>query len=128
MNFSTLDNILYKIPKDINNVIFKYYTTNCYSCNNDQIYCYECEIYNCSCIRDIRFCNVQECNKLLCCYDIGRKIHNENDSPYLCSRCWNIDIHSEILQDIQYETEYPENYWWCRHRNDFNSDEHIILR
>ena len=121
LNFTDLDNILVEYPKEINNLIFEYYSLECRTCNKDQIYCYTCELYNCNCTKTIRFCNVRECNKLLCC-TTGTRIHPTEDDDYrqLCHRCWNIDIHIDILEDINRELNDPQSSWWCMHGDDFH--------
>lgn len=117
MNFPTFDNLLDKYPKDLNKVIYNYYTTNCGECGNDQIYCFRCELYNCSCVKNIKFCNVSECTKILCCFNSNQIYIN---GPYLCDRCWNIDISDDILEDIRIEQTSPEESWWCLHGDNFH--------
>ena len=96
MNFREFDIILCLCPKDINKLIFEYYDEKCRRCNTNQIYCNTCELYNCPCYKEIDYCNVMECHKILCCEN-KNDICNSNcncceKSRYLCDRCWNIDI------------------------------------
>lgn len=98
MNFLIIDNILKKYTKCLNKIIFDYYTMLCFKCNKKQSYCNICKLYNCDC-NNIKFCNVPECNKVLCCL-------NKNQictccKKVLCDRCWNIDIYVDILEDIR---------------------------
>ena len=117
MNFTQLDEILKKYPSDINRLIYSYFTTDCDECFG-QIYCYECELYTCQCEKTINHCNVDECHRMLCCLNSNR-IHIGEDSPYLCDRCWNIDICEDVQVDILLELNNYENCWWCVHQHDY---------
>ena len=100
MNFLLLDNTLKKYIKCLNKIIYDYYSKLCKICNEKQVYCDICELYSCFCNNNIKICNVEECGKVLCCNNQNR-IHLGEDSPFLCDRCWNIDIHVDILEDIR---------------------------
>ena len=87
MDFITLDKELKKYPKQISKLIYNYYKLKCDICNIHQIFCSVCEKYHCKCSKDIIRCNVNECNKLLCCALSIRIQHN--NGPCLCEKCWN---------------------------------------
>jgi hypothetical protein len=115
ITFYDFDKLLLQYPKHINQTIYQYYSFNCDECQTIQKYCLNCQKYNCYCIPEINVCNVTECNKLLCC-NTGIPICSINCScpksknNVLCRRCWNIDFHDEVLEDIQ---------------NNGSNDEHI---
>jgi hypothetical protein len=99
MNFLLLDNILKEYTKCFNQIIYNYYSSLCFKCNEIQIYCGVCELYSCLCNNNINFCNVEECGKILCCLNQNRICSCCN--KFLCDRCWNIDIYDDILEDIR---------------------------
>ena len=103
ISFQEFDELLKEYPQNLTKLIYDFYTTECQGCGSRQKYCIECEKYQCYCIKTVFRCNVEECQRLLCCID-GEKICNCNACPndkYLCSRCWRIDIHTDIIEDIR---------------------------
>ena len=89
MKFDNIDNLLIKLPKNINEIIFSYYTDYCDVCKVEQEYCNGCGLYNCMCV-GATFCN--NCFKICCMYDC-----NEFYTictcccKYLCRYCWEHD-------------------------------------
>ena len=102
IDFEDFDNILNNYPKNINNLIYDFYSNHCKECGTNQRYCIDCQKYQCFCIKSIFKCDVQECRKLLCCV-LGHRVCECANcvEKYLCPRCWRIDIHAEIIEDIR---------------------------
>lgn len=96
MSFKNLDKII-KLPKDINYIIYKYYTNICQECNNETEYCSSCKYYYCYCDNGITECYL--CKKIFCrlIHDIIYNI-NLNNNLLLCNTCWNIDDWSRFRE------------------------------
>ena len=67
--FTHIDKILKNNPRDINQLIYDYYKTDCDKCGTLQKYCLDCKKYQCYCIKEFKQCHVSECSRLLCCVD-----------------------------------------------------------
>ena len=52
-----INSILTILPKEINKVIYNFYTKTCIKCGIQQRYCYSCNYYRCYC------CDIIKCFK-----------------------------------------------------------------
>lgn len=77
------------IPKDVSELIFKFFTDFCITCGNKQLFCYDCYYFVCGC-ESSKKCN--HC-KVLICRCIGEKVFQICDccENYLCSKCLEED-------------------------------------
>ena len=103
IRFEDLDDYFQMLPQDISKIIFNYYTQSCKECGTVQKYCIGCKKYQCFCVKDIFHCNVKICDRLLCCEDgiLICTCCTGLERRYLCERCYRIDIHDEIVEDIR---------------------------
>ena len=89
MNKEYIDMLLiHELPKDLNKIIFDYFTDHCSVCNNKQRFCYDCFYYICNC-KSEKKCN--HCRIFICnCKNIVYKICSCCEN-YLCQVCLKME-------------------------------------
>lgn len=105
MSFRELDKVI-NLPKDINYIIYKYWSNICEDCNNEIDYCEDCELFYCFCNKNISECYL--CKKIFCqlVHDVFYKISFKHNL-LLCNTCWNIDDWSRFKEKNNKE---PDSY------------------